>query len=207
MRDLEILRYTDSRMHVSMVSTAGSVDLIRNAKKEGLQVTCGIAAHQLSFFDEDLSSFDTRLKVLPPFRRKADKKALIKGLLDGTIDVICSDHTPEDIEHKKSEFEHASFGISSLETAFSSILTAVEGKVGLDVLINCLSHNPRKLLGLPEIVIEEGAQANLTLFDPSDEWLVKKEDLLSKSDNTPFGKMTLKGLVHGVIRGKSSRWN
>ncbi|MFN9801288.1 MAG: dihydroorotase, partial [Bacteroidota bacterium] len=111
-RDLEILRYCGGRMHVSLISTAGSVDLIRKAKRSGLQVTCAVAAHQLFYLDEDLHSFDTNLKVLPPLRGSADRKALIKGLQDGTIDAICSDHSPEDHEHKVLEWDYAGYGIS-----------------------------------------------------------------------------------------------
>lgn len=206
-RDIELLRYHGGRMHVSLISTEKSVEIIRQAKKEGLAITSGICAHQLFFTDEDLVSFDTRLKVLPPFRTKADIKALVKGLSDGTIDVICSDHSPEDIEAKKREFEHAAYGISSIETSFSTALTALEKKLDLEKNIAAISDNPRAVLGLEPVTIDEGAEVDLTLFDPSASVNFAASDFASKSKNSPLLNKPLKGRVIGVARGKTSSWS
>jgi len=207
MRDLELLRYSDSKMHVTLVSSADSVELVRRAKKEGLKLTCGVAAHQLSFLDDDLAGYDTRLKVLPPFRTNKDRKALLKGIKDGTIDAICSDHSPEDTENKKVEFDLASFGISSLETAFASIRTATKGKVDLDIIIERLSAGPRSVIGLDKHTIDEGQVANLTIFDPDGIMDFDAKKMASKSDNTPFKNFELTGRVVGTVRGNLSNWN
>lgn len=201
-RDIELLRYTKSKLHVLLVSTAKSVALVKQAKKEGLNISCGVAAHQISFLDEDLSEFDTRLKVLPPFRSKEDRKALINGLKDGTIDVICSDHSPEDTENKKTEFQFAAFGISSVETAFSSVYTSLEGKLELESLIEKISINPRKLLGLAVPEVMEDEKANLSLFTTEIESTFNLDTMLSKSKNSPFGGVTLKGKAIGVVNNK-----
>jgi dihydroorotase len=124
-RDIELLRYCGGRLHFMLISTSRSVDLIRKAKRDGLQVTCGVAAHQLLFTEENLTGFDSNYKVIPPFRSKEDRKSLIAGLKDGTIDVIVSDHCPEDVEHKVREFEDANFGISSIEASFCVAFTAL----------------------------------------------------------------------------------
>lgn len=207
MRDVELLRYSKSKMHVTMVSSADSVDIVRKAKKEGLNITCGIAAHQLSFTDHDLEGFDTRLKVLPPFRTDKDRKALMKGIEDGTIDTICSDHSPEDTENKKLEFDLAAFGISSLETAFASILTSTKGKMDLDTLIERMTVGPRKVLGMDDRKIAEGQPANLTIFNPDDSANFDAKKMASKSDNTPFKNIELTGKVIGTVRGDHSSWN
>jgi dihydroorotase len=185
-RDLSLAEYHDTSIHFSTISTKKSVELIREAKAKGLKVTCDIAAHQLSFKDEDLSTYDTNFKVLPPFREQEDIDALIEGLKDGTIDAICSDHTPHDIESKKLEFEHADFGIIGLETAFGALNTALNNKIELATLIEKLTTNPRKIakLSLPQIKV--GEKAELTIFDPSLKWTYQETDIVSKSKNTPF---------------------
>lgn len=207
LRDIELLRYSGSKMHVTLVSTAASVDLVRKAKKEGLQITCGMAAHQLSFTDDDLTGFDTRLKVLPPFRSDKDRKALLKGLSDGTIDSICSDHSPEDTENKKLEFDLAAFGISSIETAFASIRTATKDKVDLETVIERMTAGPRKVLGMGERSLAVGQPANLTVFDPDADAGFDAKDMVSKSHNTPFKNIKLTGKVIGTVRGDMSNWN
>lgn len=197
-RDIELLRYSGGRLHVSLISTAKSVELIRNAKKDKLNITCGIAAHQLSFTDEDLSGFDSNLKVLPPFRSKEDRKALIAGLKDGTIDCICSDHTPEDVEHKVREFEDANFGISSIETAFSAAWTALEQHLTIEEVISKFTTSPASVLKMNHAPIEEGNATDLTVFSLEQSTTFTKEDWESKSLNSPFVGMELKGRVVGV---------
>jgi len=193
-RDLDILRYVGGRLHVSLISTVGSVELIRKAKKDGLQVTCGVAAHQLIFTDERLSDFDTRFKVLPPLRSREHIDALIAGLKDGTIDVICSDHSPKDIEAKKVEFDHASFGMSTIETAFATALTVLRDEA---LVIEKMAINPRKILGLPMAELAEGQVADLMVFTGEKvEYLPEKS--FSKSKNSPFKGVSLQGKVRVV---------
>ncbi|MFT5979949.1 MAG: dihydroorotase, partial [Flavobacteriales bacterium] len=194
-RDIALLRYTGGRLHVMLISCAESVRIIKEAKKEGLNITCGVSAHHLFFNDESLSNFDANLKVHPPIRAEEDRKALIKGLQDGTIDVVCSDHKPEDVEHKKLEFELANFGIGAIEQTFSAALNHLE----LDLLISKLTTGPREVFNLREQHIEEGAEADLTLFDPHSEYTVDKASLMSLAWNNPYEKLKLTGIVHGII--------
>ncbi|GAB2981157.1 dihydroorotase [Mucilaginibacter puniceus] len=191
-RDLYLAEYTDSRIHFSTISTSRSVDLIREAKAKGVQVTCDVAAHHLILTDEDLKSFDSQYKVKPPLRIQKDVDALITGLKDGTIDAIVSQHTPHEIEFKDVEFEVAEFGIVGLQTAFSLAL-----KAGLDIktIVNKISVNPRNILGIDKTNIAEGQKANLVVFDASEEWTYTKENNQSKSSNSPFIGQNLKGRV------------
>ncbi|MDJ1481894.1 dihydroorotase [Cytophagaceae bacterium YF14B1] len=198
MRDLRILEYTGGKIHFTCISTAESVELIRQAKQKGLQVTCDIAAHQIAFTDGDLMEFDTNLKVNPPFRGQSDIDALWIGLADGTIDAIVSDHHPLDVEVKNLEFDLASFGIIGLETAFA-VLNTYNTKLPTEQLVRLLSKQPRHILGLPTISISENQPANLTLFDTDTEWTFTEKDIRSLSKNTPFIGKNFKGKVWGVI--------
>jgi dihydroorotase len=171
--------------------------LIRDAKKKGLSVSCDIAAHQLAFTDDDLMDFDTNLKVNPPFRSRNDIKALQKGLEDGTIDVIVSDHSPQDEESKNLEFDLADFGIIGLETAFAVANTF--SKLSIEKLIEKFTKKPRQLLDNQAISIEIGKVANLTIFDPTTNWIFTEKDIQSKSKNSPFIGKSLIGKAIGVI--------
>ncbi len=185
-RDLFLANYADTRIHFSTVSSAKSVELIREAKKKGMLVTCDAAAHQLMLDDSLLQDFDTKYKVKPPLRSKEDIDALKKAVADGTIDVICSDHSPEDTEHKKKEFDHAAFGIIGLETAFAVANTSMKKVTSIEKLVEKFTVNPRKILSLPLPSIKEGESANLTLFDSEIAWTVEEHHIKSKSKNTPF---------------------
>lgn len=197
-RDIKLSEYTDGRLHFSCISTERSVELIRTAKKNGLKVSCDVAIHNLILDETACNGFDTRYKLNPALRTQKDIKALIKGLKDGTIDAICTDHTPEDIENKKVEFDNAEFGIIGLQTAFS-LACQLEKEIGLEGIIEKMAINPRKLLGLkvPEITTEKAA--NLFLFKPKIEWILDEKDIVSKSKNSPFIGKTLKGKVIGVV--------
>ncbi|CAH0995261.1 Dihydroorotase [Emticicia aquatica] len=206
MRDLKLLEYfvgsnpTDkmnSCLHFSTISTKQSVELIRQAKAKGLPISCDIAAHQLVFTDKDLHNFDTNLKVNPPFRSQSDIEALQKGLSDGTIDVIVSDHNPQDEESKNLEFDMADFGIIGLETTFS--VANNSSKLSTETLIEKLTINPRKLLRLPIVKINEGEKANLTIFDPTQKWEYTSKNIKSKSKNSPFIEKTLIGKSIAII--------
>lgn len=197
-RDINLTEYTEGRLHFSCISTAKSVELIRAAKKKGLNITADVAIHNLVLDETSCEGFDTRYKVNPTLRTQKDIKELIKGLKDGTIDAICTDHTPEDIEHKKVEFDNAEFGMIGLQTAFS-LAFRLEKEIGLEGIIEKMAINPRKILGLEAPIINTGEQANLCLFNPTTEWTFAEEDIVSKSKNTPFVGKILKGKIVGVF--------
>ncbi|WLD22865.1 dihydroorotase [Flavobacterium dauae] len=192
-RNLFLLEYTGGKMHIPTVSTAQSVAMIKEAKAKGLNVTCSVAVHNLVLTDEVLTDFDTRFKVNPPLRDTFHQQALINGVLDGTIDVITSDHCAMDIEHKKMEFDMAKDGTIGLESAFGALLT----KLPLDVVVE--KFQAAKYLFLKEFnTIKVGQKADLTLFDPSKEWTFTKTDILSKSKNSAFLNHKMKGFVYGI---------
>ena len=189
-------------LHVSLISTVQAVNLLREAKKAGLPVSCDVAAHQLVYDDSALLDFDTNLKVNPPFRTPADREALRRGLADGTIDCLVSDHSPQDEECKNLEFDHADFGITGLETAFS--LSLMHSGLAPGEVVEKLTTRPRRILRLPAVHIAEGQLANLTFFAPDEIWRFEKTASLSK--NTPFLGQTLQGKVKGVINDGHARW-
>jgi len=196
-RDLSLLKYTDSKIHFSGISTKESVELIRVAKNKGLAVTADVYAHQLLYTDEAILDFNSNFKVLPPLRTEADRLALLAGLKDGTIDFVCSDHSPEDTEHKDLEFDLANFGIIGTQTLFSNI-NSMPG-LSLTEKVEAISVKPRKIMGLKTFEISEGNTANLTLFDPNYEYNLDRADLASLSANTPQIGSKLKGKAYGVI--------
>ncbi|MBK7336429.1 MAG: dihydroorotase [Saprospirales bacterium] len=200
-RDLEILAYTGSRLHLHGISSAGSVEKIRLAKKAGLKITASVPVMNLVFTDQELGQFDSNFKVLPPLREETDRQALIRGLKDGTIDFIYSNHVPLDPEAKELEFPYADFGAIGLETAFSLCRTYLKKELPLDELIEWLAIHPRRVLGLPAVKVEEGAAVDFTLFHPDREWVYEKKQFRSKSHNTPLAGKTLKGKALGVLRG------
>lgn len=191
-RDLYLAEYTGSKIHFNTVSTERSVELIKEAKRKGLKVTCDVAAHHLILTDEALIGFDSQYKVKPPLRTQKDVKALIKGLKDGTIDAIVSQHTPHEVEFKDVEFEVAEYGMIALQTALSTVLST-----GLDInlIVEKLAINPRNILNIEPAVIAEGSKANLTLFDVDAEWEYTRKNNQSKSYNSPFIGQNLKGKV------------
>lgn len=193
-RDLYILEYTGGKLHIPTISTAKAVDLIRDAKEKGLDVTCGVTIHNLFFTDDMLKEFDTNAKVLPPLRTKTDVKALLAGLRDGTIDMVTSDHSPMDVEHKKVEFDNALFGTIGLESAFGALQQLVTLKTAVKLLTNGKSR-----FNIPEYFIEEGAPANFTFFDPEHTYTFGKGDILSTSKNSLFLGHELKGKVYGIL--------
>jgi dihydroorotase len=198
MRDLKLLEYAGGKIHFSNISTSGSIELIRKAKQEGLNVTCDVAAHQIAFDDSFLKGFDTNFKVNPPFRSSKDIESIWKGLKDGTIDVITSSHSPQDEESKKLEFDLADFGIIGLETAFS-LANTFNKSLSLQELIEKFTTNPRKILGRKASAIKEGEAANITVFDSDMSWIYTEKDIKSKSKNTPFVNFAFKGKALAVF--------
>lgn len=198
-RDIFLATYHDAPVHISNISTAGSVALIKKAKKDGVKITCDVAAHHLVFTEELLNDFDSNYKVKPPLRGKSDVKALIAGLKEGTIDAVGSQHRPHEIEFKDVEFEIASYGIIALQTVLPLLI-----KAGLDAaqIAEKLSVNPRKLLGLAVPVIEEGTAANFTVYNPALQWEYTVANNYSKSANTPLLNKKLTGKVQLVYNNK-----
>lgn len=186
-KHIELLNYTSGRLHLSRISTAKSVELIKSAKRK-LELTCDVTAYQALLEDTLLQTFDTNYKVNPPLREKSDNESLIRGIKEGTIDVICSGHVPHDEEGKNLEFDLAEFGIINLQT-FGANLTALSKVVEWDVLLEKVTTGPRQVLDLEIPKIEEDTKANLTLFDPQRTWVLDEKSNQSKSKNSPwFGK-------------------
>ena len=196
-RDLFLLEYAGGKLHIPTISTAKSVELIRDAKKKKLDVSCSVAIHNLFFTDDILKDFNTNYKVLPPLRTQTDVDALIDGLKDGTIDMVTSDHNPLDIEHKKIEFDRAAYGTVGLESAFGSLQTIFTLKKTIELLTK---GKERFGVGINSINI--GNNLNITLFNPILNYTFSINDLVSKSKNTIFENQTLKGNVYGVIANK-----
>lgn len=196
-RDLDVLRYTDSKIHFACISTAESVELIKQAKKEGLDVSCSVAISNLIYTDEKLKDFDTKYKVWPPLRETSDQKALIKGLKSGVIDMVTSDHQPLNIELKKTEFEHAAFGSIGLESAFGIL----NKKLGLEQCISFLTRGKTRFKQ-PISTFDLGQNADLTMFNPDINWTFSETDLVSKSKNAIFLDEKMKGKALGVVNEK-----
>lgn len=193
-RNLFLVEYTGGKLHIPTISTTTSAALVKEAKAKGLAVTCSVAVHHLVLTDEKLEDFDTRHKVSPPLRTEEDRKALIAAVLDGTIDMITSDHNPIDIEHKKMEFDAAKNGTIGLESAFGSLLTVLP----LETIIEKLTAGKRTF-GIAATIIEEGAKANLSLFSPEGSTTFTKAAILSKSKNSAFLGQNMQGKVYGIV--------
>jgi dihydroorotase len=201
-RDIMLAQYCGNRRyHASHISTAGSVRIIKDAKSRGLRVTCEVTPHHFSLTEKEIEGYDTNFKMNPPLRTEKDIEALKQGLADGTIDCIVTDHAPHTLYEKEVEFEKAPNGIIGLETALGVSMTyLVHKKVfSLSQLIEKMSVNPRKILKLPELIIKEGTEANLTIFAPNQDWIVDIDLFKSKSRNTPYSDMKLKGKPKFVI--------
>ena len=197
-RDIELLRYTKSKLHVTGISAAESVAMIRAAKAEGLSISCSVTPYHLALNDEILSSYDAAYKVSPPIRTEADRLALIEGLQDGTIDCIASHHRPQEWDAKAKEFEYAAEGLNVQESCFAIARQATEGHVSLERLVDAMSQQANHLFGIAKGNIEEGMQANFTLFNPDISTTQISQH--SKSKNNPFIGKALKGKVWGIIR-------
>jgi dihydroorotase len=193
-RDLFILEYTGGKLHIPTISTAKSVELIRNAKKKKLDVSCSVAIHNLVLTDTELNTFNTNFKVSPPLRTQFDCDAVIEGLKDGTIDMATSDHNPIDIEHKKVEFDHAKNGTIGLESAFGALNTLYTIKKTVEVLTKGKAR-----FGLETNSISIGNKADLSLFNPTGDYTFSKEHIFSSSKNAIFEGHSLKGKVYGII--------
>ncbi|HTB51597.1 MAG TPA: dihydroorotase [Ferruginibacter sp.] len=197
-RDIELVKYTGSKIHFTGVSTKKSIELITKAKADGLKITCSVTPYHVFFCDEDLSTYDTNLKVNPPLRTKEDMLALREAIKKGTIDCFSSHHIPQNADSKICEFEYAKNGMVGLETLFGSILSITDNP---SLVVEQLTIAPRKIFGLPIPEIKEGAIANLTLFDTTTEFTVEESMIKSKSKNSAFVGKKLKGKVIGILHG------
>lgn len=198
-RDLALLKYTGGSIHFYSLSSSKGIDMIRKAKKDGLHVTCSIAAHQLSYTHEDMKGFDSNKKVWPPFRSASDKKSLINALNDGTIDAIESQHTPLAIENKELEFEYANFGISGIEIAFQTAYTAVEKEVPVETLLEKFTTGAEFSANIPPIQMEVGEPSRLVLISTKGKTQVNAKSWTSKGKNSPFLNTELSGSVQRLI--------
>lgn len=194
-RDLFLLEYTGGKLHIPTISSATSAKLIKEAKQKGLQVTCSVAAHHLTLTDNELHGFDSNVKVTPPLRTQNDCNALIEAVNDGTIDVITSDHNPMDIENKKVEFSSAENGTIGLESLFG----AVNSVLDIQKTIDCLTHKPRAIFNLEKTTIAIGEQAELSLFNPYENYIFSKEHIFSTSKNSAFLGKELQGKAYGIF--------
>lgn len=201
-RDIELVALTGARYHVAHVSTAAAVEAVREAKRRGLWVTCEVTPHHLMLTDEACLGYDTSTKCAPPLRSRADRMALRQALADGTIDCIATDHAPHAVQDKQVEFDQAAFGMIGLETALSLGLKLVEeGVLGLGQLVEKMTVAAARVFDLPAGTLAPGAAADVVLFDPRTRWTVDREQLRSKSRNTPFHGWELPGRVRYTIVG------
>ena len=205
-RNIFLAEYTNAPIHIANISTQKSVELIKQAKTKGLNITASVNAYNILLDETELMGFDSNFKLNPPLRTKSDIEALRKGIADGTIDIITSDHRPQDVESKDVEFDHASNGMIGLESTFG-LVNSNKGKIKLESLIDILTINPRNILKLQPAKIEEGEQADITLFNPDAEWVFEKKHIQSKSKNTPFLGTKFKGKVVGIVNKKQLHLN
>lgn len=197
-RDISMLKYAGGRLHLGPISSKLSVKLIKKAKADGLNISAEVNQHSLILTDTVLSDFDSSFKLMPPLRDEKNRQALLRALKDGTIDVISSDHQPQDDDEKKIEFVQSAFGAIGLESAFAISLEALGD---LDVLIEKLSDGPRKVLGMNDYGIEKGQKANITVFNPKLKWVFNRESVHSKTLNSPYVGRQLTGKSLAVING------
>lgn len=206
-RDLQLLEYTGSRLHVDTLSTAAGVQLVREAKARKLRITASVAAHHLMLDDGVLRGFDTVYKVMPPLRSPEHIDALREGVKDGTIDSIVSDHRPEDIEHKRIEFGQAAFGAIGLETAYAVANTALKSMVTPRRLLERFCHGPRTVLGLPVPHLVEGEPLEATFFAPEHRWQFTRDAIVSRSGNSPFIGHRFIGKAMGIVAKGQVAWS
>jgi dihydroorotase len=196
-RDIELAKYTESKIHVTGVSTAQSIELIKKAKGDGVKISCSVTPYHLFFSDEDLTGYDTNLKLNPPLRTTADREALQKAVMDGTIDCIASHHSPHEKDSKVIEFEFARYGMIGLETSFAVVRTTLPN-LPLENLIAFFSANPRKIFDIETLAIKENNRACLSMFS-NEEWTFSEKHIQSKSANTPFLGKKFTGRPLGII--------
>jgi dihydroorotase len=202
-RDIYLAELTGARLHIAHASTAGSVALIREAKRRGIQVTAEVTPHHLTLTDESVGTYDTNTKVAPPLREPEDIEALQEAVADGTIDALASDHAPHSREDKEVEYDHAEFGMVGLETAFPLYYAKVlKNHWDLSKLVAAMTLKPAKIIGVKKGTLEKGADADISIFDPKKEWVVDSKAFHSKSQNSPFLGWRMTGKpVYTIVAG------
>jgi len=207
-RDIGLAEYTGGRLHIQHISTRGGLDLLRQAKDRGIQVTGEVSPHHLSLTDAEIVDYNPNFKMNPPLRSAADRDALLQGIVDGTIDCIASDHAPHTPWEKEMEFDRAPFGILGLETMFGVVYRELvkSGRMSLADLVDRMVAAPRRILRQEVPRLAEGEAANLTIIDLEAQWDVTPEDLWSNSRNTPYYGQTLQGRVLGTMHRGQFWW-
>mgnify|MGYP003634896996 CR=1 FL=1 len=200
-RDIRLAQHTGARLHLQQLSTANGVKAVASAKESGTEVTCEVSPHHLILSEEDIEDYNTHLKLDPPLRKESDVEAMLQGLLDGTIDVIASDHAPHTEFEKSADFGSAPFGVAGLETTVLAIYDRFirTGVFGWDLLIRKYSSAPRQIIGVAPVVIEEGQRAEFFVFDPAAETVITKDYLRTKSPVTPFLGKTFSGAIRETV--------
>ena len=202
-RDIMLAEVSGARVHIAHISTAGAVELVRDARRRGLPVTCEVTPHHLALTDEAVTSFDTNTKMNPPLRSESDRLALIEAVRDGTIDAIATDHAPHHADEKMLEYDRAPFGVIGLETALGVVLKVLhyESGIALARIVEMLTILPARAFSLTGGTLAAGAPADVTVFDPEREWTVDPNQFNSKSRNTPFAGWQLRGAVVATFVG------
>lgn len=208
-RNVVLSRHTGAHIHMQHVSTAYGVDIIRRAKKRGIRVSGEAMPHHMFFTDEDCKTYDSNFKMNPPLRTAEDREAVIKGVLDGSLDIIATDHAPHTKDEKDCEFDYAPFGIIGMETALAACLEVLyhPGRCDLPFLLARLTHKPAEVLGLPKGTLSEGADADVVVFDPNEAWTVDPGKFQSKATNCPWNGRTLRGRVKATFVAGHRVWN
>jgi dihydroorotase len=202
-RDCLLAEATGAHVHIAHLSSARSLDMVRNARARGARVTCEVSPHHYSLTDEAVGEFDTNAKMNPPLRRESDRRALLEGIADGSVDCIATDHAPHHPDEKAQEFDLAPFGIVGLETSLALGLTNLvhTGLISMSRLVELMAAAPARLFGLGRGTVSAGAPADLVCFDPMAEWTVDRARFVSKGRNSPFAGMKLRGLVIKTFKG------
>jgi dihydroorotase len=200
-KEIQIAAYCEAPLHISHVSTKESVDIIRHAQNDGLNITCDVALTHLIFTDASMSTYNSSFKLIPPLRSEEDRKALIQGVKDGVITTIVSDHNPQNIESKDVEFDYAEPGASILPTFISTYCTHLSKELSWDDFLHAASTRPRALFGLPQVAFEVGEKADFCMFNEKAQWQMTKENNPSKSNNNPFLDQPLTGRCKATILG------
>jgi len=198
-RDISLLRYTQSRLHLTGISSAESVALIRAAKAEGLSVSASVTPYHLLYTDEILSSYDSAYKLDPPLRTEKDRQALIEGLIDGTIDCVASHHRPQDWDSKAKEFEYAGYGMAIQELVFPLLQQALGERLTPARTVEVLSTNAARIFGLRQAKLEKGAKGSFTLYAPDEAFTFVASNAASLARNNPFDGKDLTGKVHRIL--------
>ncbi|MEX0323035.1 MAG: dihydroorotase [Puniceicoccaceae bacterium] len=208
-RNVVLSRHFDAHIHMQHVSSAYGVDIIRRAKKRGIRVSGEATPHHLFFTDENCKDYNTLFKMNPPLRTEEDRQAIIEGVLDGSLDIIATDHAPHTADEKDCEFDYAPFGIIGMENALAASLEVLvhSGKCDLSFLIARMTHKPAEIVGLPAGTLESGAAADIAIFDPDEEWTVDPEQFVGKSTNCPWNGMKLRGKVKRTIVAGKTVWD